>query len=295
VLILKVILRKEDNRSLSRWPRQYVGIARCNLDPEDTRENNLIGTSNVFRAVRQSGLVEFFIYNSTSSVYFRGKKLFTENSLLPDRKDWDEYTANKILAEHEWLRLVSGGGGPQWLMLRPATICGGSSPRQRLDLFVSNIAYSLLTTGCFSLANPQDMRAIMDVQDAVGFLASLPGRQAWKSDIYNMGDLNLSKIAIASLVAESLGMSAEEVVKIVPVVGDNRSLTIDSSALIREFGYSPGELDPLEKITRMVKPMQDLYSGNKLVFAQGDDPLLVAQEHINATPEGFRRSLGLMS
>lgn len=263
---------------------ELVGVSACETSPELTREVNFVGSKNIVDAVLASPHQPILYWNSSSSVYKISPdgSVFTEASKLPDPSSLDNYCRNKVLVEKYILEKSQESHDFKWMIFRPATV-GGLSPRMRIELLPNHIAYSLLTTGKFALANPRDCRAVVDIQDITDFYASLIGTDKWTNGVFNLGKLNASKQEYVLGICELVGLGNEAILQVAEA-GDLRNLTISSGLASQQFGYSPSR-----GLTEMISPLVSLVRTDPFIFARvSGDPLLVDPEFTNTPPREFK-------
>lgn len=142
-------------------------------------------------------------------------------------------------------------------------------------MLTSTIVYDLIRNGRFVIGNPEDKRAFVHIDDLTDLYVSLAQGTHWKSGIYNVGNLNGSKISFVREICALLGLDSDEVVSVNNSVGDRRNLTISSQLARDRLGYSPQK-----GLAEMVLPMAQLLRGDPRVFSR-NDPDKIDSEFIN--------------
>ncbi|MBI2659566.1 NAD(P)-dependent oxidoreductase [Candidatus Woesearchaeota archaeon] len=213
---------------------ELVGIDRCGLNSNETRDVNAVATAEVVDLTQRHNAA--FVYNSTSSLYgdIKDPRLLSEDAPLSSS---DEYCANKLVAERHVFKVAEAHPDFRWVMLRPATV-GGLSPRMRLDLLPNHFTYMAVARGYLPISNPDQSRAVVDIADLIDAYALVLRAPSWQNGIYNIGHHNLTKRKFLALLAATVS-PLQFHVNFKPGKGDMRSLNISSDKFSKSYGYSP--------------------------------------------------------
>jgi len=203
------------------------------LDPRLGKSINYDAFGGILRAVR-ANRVRRFIYASSSSVYgVKQKPDVREEDLCEPLTDYSKY---KLLCEQA---LKSDGlGSCEWVILRPATVCG-YAPRLRLDLTVNILTIHALVNKRITVFGGAQLRPNLNIKDMVrAYLGLLeaPGKKV-HGQTFNVGYQNRSVAEIAELVRRRVG--DPEVTVIHKPTDDLRSYHINSDRIRRVLGFTP--------------------------------------------------------
>jgi nucleoside-diphosphate-sugar epimerase len=202
------------------------------LDPELGKSINYDAFVLLTELARDMG-VRRFIYASSSSVYgIKDVDNVTEELPLLPLTDYSKY---KAMCED--VLLEKDTPGFNWLILRPATVCG-YSPRLRLDLTVNILTNHAITNRLIKVFGGDQMRPNIHIEDMTDlYVKSLE----WPDEkihgkIFNAGYDNKKVIEIAETIQDVIG----EGVEIVRTpTDDNRSYHISSQKIKNELGFAP--------------------------------------------------------
>ena len=182
--------------------------------------------------------VRRFIYASSSSVYgIKGGDVeVTEDLSLEPITDYSKF---KTFCEME-LRMVPQDK-MEWVVLRPATVCGWS-PRLRLDLTVNILTLSALTKKKITVFGGTQKRPNIHIEDMADLYIRLLNEPREKicGKIFNAGVDNLTITQIAEMVkdvVEGYGIGPIEI-ETTPT-DDLRSYHVSSEKIRRELGWRP--------------------------------------------------------
>ena len=227
---------KADVRDLDRIPldgvEAIVHLANIANDPGVELNQTLSWEVNVLatqqladRAVRAG--IQHFIYASSGSVYgVKDEPNVTEDlELVPITA----YNKTKMVAERV---LLSYTDDMQVHCVRPATVCG-LSPRMRFDVSVNLLTLQALRDGNMTVFGGDQVRPNIHIEDIVSVYQHFLENPSIPSGPYNAGFENLSIAALAKLVGEATGATAE-----VSESNDPRSYRQDSTKLL-QTGFSP--------------------------------------------------------
>ena len=201
------------------------------LDPELGKSINYDAFAGLLRAVKSSDATRF-IYASSSSVYgLRDEPDVTEDSPCTPLTDYSKY---KLLCEEQLQK--TDMGDVDWVVVRPATVCGYSR-RLRLDVVVNILTISALARGQIRVFGGEQLRPnihIDDMVDVYGLLLESPS-DLIRGQVFNAGDENLKVNEIAELVSDVVNDPILEIV--FEPTDDNRSYHINSDRIRDVLGF----------------------------------------------------------
>ena len=202
------------------------------LDPHLGKSINFDAFNGLLRAVRRSQ-IRRFIYASTSSVYGVKKEtdVHEEGACAP----LTDYSRYKLLCEEALKK--EGLGDCEYVILRPATVCG-YAPRLRLDLVVNILTINALVKNKITLFGRDQLRPNIHIQDIVEVYRILLETDGDKihRETFNAGYQNRSLAEIAEIIRETLGNSVE--IEFKPT-NDPRSYHITSEKIKRVLAFQP--------------------------------------------------------
>ena len=204
------------------------------LDPDLGKSINYDAFIGLVEVSRDQG-VRRFVYASSSSVYgIKDVENVTEELALEPLTDYSKYKAmcEDILLERDT-------PGFNWLILRPATVCGYSL-RLRLDLTVNILTNHAVTNRLIKVFGGEQMRPNIHIEDMTDLYVKSLG---WSDDkingrIFNAGYDNKKVIEIAETVKDAVG---EDVDIVTTPTDDNRSYHISSAKIGRELSFKPAK------------------------------------------------------
>lgn len=216
-----------------------IHLACISNDPSFELNSNLGKSINydaffgLLRAVRENK-VRRFIYASSSSVYGVKKEAdVRETSSCEPLTDYSKY---KMLCEEVLQR--EGVGDGEYVILRPATVCG-HAPRMRFDLTVNILTIHALVNKKIKVFGGSQLRPNINIQDMIDvyrLLLEAP-REKINGEIFNAGFQNRSVQEIAEIVRTQLDDPAIEIV--CEPSNDLRSYHINSDKIHQELGFKP--------------------------------------------------------
>lgn len=229
------------------------------LDPALGRSINYDAFFGLLSAVRAVG-VPRFVYASSSSVYgVRSEPDVREDNPCEPLTDYSRY---KLLCE-QVLR-SEGLGDSEWVILRPATVCG-YAPRMRLDLTVNILTVNALARKEIIVYGGRQLRPninIKDMVDVYGLVVSAPSGRI-HGETFNVGYENHSVSEIAAMVQKTVGDPAVTI-RVEPTV-DHRSYHINSDKIAGRLGFRARHT-----IEDAVRSICDAYRAGKLPNALED-------------------------
>jgi len=203
------------------------------LDPQLGKSVNYDAFVGLLRAIRANG-IRRFVYASSSSVYgVQEQPNVTEKTPCRPLTDYSKY---KYLCE-ELLR-KEGLDDAEWVIVRPATVCGWA-PRLRLDLTVNILTIHALVKKEITVFGGSQLRPNLNIQDmaaAYQMLLQAP-RAPLHGQTFNVGFQNRSVAELAELVRNQVG-DPEIKISVEPT-NDLRSYHINSDRIRAALGFSP--------------------------------------------------------
>lgn len=201
------------------------------LDPALGKSINYDAFFGLMKAARKAG-VQRLIYASSSSVYgLRAESDVREETPCTPLTDYSKY---KLMCE-DALR-TDGLGGAEYVIVRPATVCG-YAPRMRLDLSVNILTIHALVKKQITVFGGSQLRPninILDMVDVYKLLLEAPGEKI-HGDVFNAGYENMSLSRIAELVKKQVG-DPTITIKVEPT-NDLRSYHVNSDKIARILGF----------------------------------------------------------
>ena len=204
--------------------RNWIGLVKPNLilhlaaqplvldsysNPLGTFETNVLGSANIFEAVRQLELDCPIVAVTTDKVYKNQETLigYTEDSPLGGM---DPYSASKAameMAVAAWRNLNSVSTEPTIVSVRSGNVIGGGDKSK--NRLLPDIVASLQSNQVIHLRNPNAVRPWQHVLDPLmGYL--LVGerliRKTCISDSYNFGPGADSSLTVAQMAELALGI-----------------------------------------------------------------------------------------
>lgn len=221
------------------------------LDPDLGRSINLDCFPDILKAVKRAN-IKRFIYASSSSVYgVQPEGNVTEKSACKPLTDYSKF---KLLCED--MLTDFNMGSTEWVILRPATVCGWA-PRLRLDLAVNIMTIQALVNKKMTVFGGQQLRPNINIKDMVrAYAAALiaPKAQAHRQ-VFNVGFENKTILEIAQLVQKNVG--GEIVVD--ENAADTRSYQVNSDKIEYEMGFTPKS-----SIESAIRSLKIAYDGLKI-------------------------------
>lgn len=201
------------------------------LDPKLGKSINYDAFFGFLDAVRENK-VRRLIYASSSSVYgVKSEPDVREKSRCEPLTDYSKY---KFLCEQALK--AADLGNCQYVILRPATVCG-YTPRMRLDLTVNILTISALTRKEITVHGGSQLRPNINIKDMIEAYRTVLEAPSGKvrGEIFNVGYENLSVGKIAELVREEVG--DPNVTITLQATNDHRSYHINSDKIKKVLGF----------------------------------------------------------
>lgn len=203
------------------------------LNPRLGKSINYDAFFKLLRACRENR-IQRLIYASSSSVYgVKKEKEVREESLCEPLTDYSRY---KVLCERALAE--EGIGGGDYVIVRPATVCGWS-PRLRLDLTVNILTLHALVNKKICVFGGSQLRPnihIQDMAEVYKILLEAP-KEKISRQIFNAGYQNRSVKDLAHLVQMELA-DPQLTVEYQPS-SDLRSYHINSDKINKVLGFQP--------------------------------------------------------
>ena len=238
--LVKLDLRNEDRLQEALKGMDAVIHLACisndpsfELDPRLGKSVNYDAFFGLLRAVR-SNRVKRFIYASSSSVYgVKEQSNVTEETNCDPLTDYSKY---KLLCEQA---LQSEGVGDcEWVVVRPATVCGYAQ-RLRLDLTVNILTIHALVKKEITVFGGAQLRPNLNIKDMIAayrLLLEVP-KAPIHGQTFNIGYQNRSVSELADIVRKEIGESGIRIS--VKPTDDLRSFHINSDRIKAALGFSP--------------------------------------------------------
>lgn len=199
----------------------YVGENICQKYPLEAAE------TNQFNAIKISDYCNSkskqMIFLSTCSNYGSSSKVCHEDV---DLNPLTLYSKTKVVTETHILKT-----NPFGTVLRMSTIFGVSDSRTRFDIIPNQFIKEAITTKKISVHNPESIRPIIHVDDAVQIIIKFLEYDTNYS-VYNVGfdSMNLTKKDMIHELSKHMKFEEEQIQST-----DNRSYNVDFSRLHSEF------------------------------------------------------------
>ncbi len=213
-----------------------VGDAACALDPDFTRQMNIISTRMV-KDVAQSMGVSRFVFASSCSVYGMGDHELKETDELGPLS---LYAQTKIDSENELLAISRDDFFVT--VLRFATVFGHSR-RPRFDLVGNLFTAQAMNNGIISVVGPQQIRPFVHVNDIAQaiFCVINANPVLVQNQILNVGDTryNMTILELAKLVQSVVAQHGKEVTITVEDQSehDRRNYLVSFEKIQRVLGF----------------------------------------------------------
>ena len=208
-----------------------VGDRACDIDPDFTWDTNYLGTVNVAKACKESG-VKRLIFASTCSNYgiYTGGRADPLSPLRPVSL----YAQTKIMAEHHLLSI--GGDELDPCIIRLATLFG-LSPRMRFDLAINRMTACGTVEGRVIVHGGGQWRPFVHVRDAAGVMirALTAHSQPTAIELYNCGSEEYRLLDAGNIICRTIGNADLQVFE---ESADARSYRVDPSAILGSLGYT---------------------------------------------------------
>ena len=231
------------------------------LNPTLGKSINYSAFFNVLEAVKKNN-VKRFIYASSSSIYgVKKEKNVTEETSPEPLTDYSKYKL-----ECEKVLLKSNINGLEYVIARPATVCG-YAPRLRIDLTVNILTLNALINKKIKIFGGKQLRPNINIKDMVRAYETLleaPGEKI-NREIFNVGYQNRTVEDIAKIVKKVIDDDSIEF-EYLPTT-DARSYHINSDKIKHILNF-----EPKDTLENAVQSLIDAYN-NKLIKDGLSNPL----------------------
>ena len=205
-----------------------VGAPICNLNPFNALAVNLYAPIAMFDEMSRDQLC---IMPTTESSYGSNDDVCTEETPI---NPLSTYAQHKAEVEQALLARENS------ISLRLATVFGMSS-RMRLDLLVNDFAWQAYKTNGILLFEEHFKRTVVHVEDvARAFLHALENRGTMQNEIYNVGNVSVSKLELCEAIKVRMAEIGKPFYYTTVPTGsdpDKRNYQVSSEKLLRT-GYS---------------------------------------------------------
>ena len=203
------------------------------LNPALGKSINYDAFFNILEAAKKNK-VKRIIYASSSSVYgVKKEKNVTEETFPEPLTDYSKYKL-----ECEKILLKSNLNGLEYIIARPATVCG-YAPRLRADLTVNILTLNALINKKIKIFGGKQLRPNINIKDmaqAYEILLEAPGEKI-NREIFNIGYQNRTVEDIAKIVKNVIDDNSIEFEYLSTT--DTRSYHINSGKIKRILNFEP--------------------------------------------------------
>lgn len=208
------------------------------LDPALSRSINFDAFKSLI-TISAELMVRRFIFASSGSVY--GVSDSPNVGEDHPRVPISLYNKYKAMCEDELLALDAPD--MEWVIVRPATICG-YSPRQRLDLTVNILTNHAVNRGIITVFGGNQMRPNLHMNDMVDLYMMLLKLHREKIDrkIFNAAYQNNTVSEIAHIVQDVVSIECPHIARVgieTKSSDDLRSYHVSSKRIELELGFRP--------------------------------------------------------
>lgn len=223
------------------------------LTKDIAEEINYLSFIDQFRVIKDS-CVKKFIFASSASVYgiSEDDNVTEENDLVPVSQ-YNIYKAKceEIIQKNNQNKL-------QYIILRPATICG-VSPKMRFDLTVNILTNFAFNKGFIKVFGGEQFRPNLHIKDMCRLYHKLifEDWSSFNGKIFNVGFENLKVKQIAELIKKFIFENYKKKIEIkIEESFDNRSYRLNSNKIINEFNFKP-QYSVLKAIEELCKQFDE--------------------------------------
>lgn len=222
------------------------------LDPDLTREVNLVGLEHLFKTAKASG-VRRLLYASSASVYgIKEEPEVHEGLPLDPLTLYARYKAEGESILHELIDDDFCG-----VAVRAATVCG-YSPRLRLDLTINILTEHALKRGHIRVFGGSQERPNIHIEDLTDFYAELVTAPAEKVNhqAFNVSRENSTVLGLAEMIRDEIDPGLE--VRIEPT-DDLRSYSLSARKAERVLGFLPRT-----PLVEAVRELRDAFADDRV-------------------------------
>lgn len=207
-------------------------------NPKANRQINTLGTINLAKKCKQSG-IKRFVFASSCSVYYTDQP--DQNIKKEDDriKPTVPYSASKYSAEQALLKLADKNFCP--VILRKGTVFG-LSPRMRYDLVINTFTKDAFDKGHLTIhAGGRMWRPLVHIKDAANaYLTALEApEKKVKAQIFNVVGGNYQVINLAQQVKSALARKGIKINLEVQEVGVPRSYRVSGQKFKKVLAWQP--------------------------------------------------------
>jgi len=207
------------------------------LDPRFAKSINSGSLYSIALEARRAG-VKNFIFASSSSVYGAcGDRCMIESDTLNPLTDYAKY---KMMSEQYLVDIIADT--IPVTILRPATLFGATERAMRFDLMLNSFVAQAVEHGKIMVRGGEQRRALLHVSDMVDLyvrLATESDLTAIRGKVWNVVAENITIRNLAAIVASIITQCYKPVSISFVSSDDNRSYSISSDAIIKEYGFAP--------------------------------------------------------
>lgn len=211
-----------------------VGDPACAVNPEFTRQANIIST-RMAREVAEAMGIHRFVFASSCSVYGASEREVCETDPL---HPVSLYAQTKIDSEKELLSVARDDFFVT--ILRFATVFGHSR-RPRFDLVGNLFTAQAMTDGLITVIGPNQWRPFIHVRDLARAiaLALAADEQRIQHQVFNVGDmrLNLTILQLAEKVRDVCRKYRDVSISISESPGDRRNYAVSFQKIQSLLGF----------------------------------------------------------
>lgn len=222
---------------------------------EECLEVNYKSTVSVAKISKEEG-VKIFIYQSTCSIYSKGKDIHEESPINP----LSTYGKAKLLAEKEILTMNDDSF--KICCLRPATVVG-YNPCFRYETIINLMCIRSIykvPINIFESALNNEKTYLYTKDNASAIIFAIENIDSLKGQCFNVSSFNVNLDTVLKILKENL--NEEFPYYIVPEKTINQQVYTISSKKLRAMGFNPkGEIDCIIKET-----IKNLKKNKKLIL-----------------------------
>lgn len=218
-------------------------VKECFTDPERAYSSNVIGTLQLFEAVRSMEKPCRIIVASSDKVYCNSgfdAYLFEENDLLGGTDPYSSSKTCEDLLAQSYFDSYLDSKGCSLCIVRPSNILGGGD--HNMSRLIPSIYYNLGMGKAPEIRNPDSVRPWQNIFDIIDAYLTLSERVEKGCSIYNVGpepDGIKTVGEIATYVSGLYGMKFDEENRVDSEVKEKGYLGLSIEKIKREIGWKP--------------------------------------------------------
>ncbi len=236
-----------------------IGIPYSYEHPQEVIDTNIVGTSNVLLAAKESGTLERIVLTSTSEVY--GSALRVPMDEDHPLQAQSPYSATKIAGDALGLSFARSFALPV-AIVRPFNAYG---PRQSARAVIPTIISQAVTGGALRLGTLDTTRDFTFVEDTARGFAMVGANDASIGEVVNVGSGRETSIraiveTVGKIVGHELIVEGDEQ-RMRPEKSEVSRLLSDSTKAYRLAGWRPevSMEDGLRRTVEWIREHIDLY------------------------------------